>query len=131
MLGGPECFFLLKWCNTVHSECPQIRYYLPENQLFSRLIFHNSKKYLPYQSSIEIEISMLARKQIHLDIQGAGVWGLPPRSRRNFLKKIKRNDGFSFKVKFFITFLQGSLDPQNYELAPQIPENNYQCSPAP
>ena len=28
-------------------------------------------------------------------------------------------------------FFQSSLSPQNYELAPQIPENNYQCFPAP
>ena len=32
---------------------------------------------------------------------------------------------------FFYYLLQGSLDPQNYEFAPQIPENNYKCSPAP
>ena len=40
--------------------------------------------------------------------------------------KIRNQDqeGFSFKVRFFFTFLQGSLDPQNYELAPQIPEKN-------
>ena len=32
---------------------------------------------------------------------------------------------------FILLFLQGSLYPQNYELAPQIPEKNYQCSAAP
>ena len=31
-------------------------------------------------------------------------------------------------MRFFLTFLQGSLNPQNYELASQIPVNNYQCS---
>ena len=36
-----------------------------------------------------------------------------------FFEKIKQNEGFSFKVRFFFTFLQGSLNPQNYELAPQ------------
>ena len=26
--------FLLKWCNTAHSECPKIRYYLPKTRQF-------------------------------------------------------------------------------------------------
>ena len=30
--GGVKIFFLLKWCNTAHSECSQIRYYQPKNQ---------------------------------------------------------------------------------------------------
>ena len=58
-----------------------------------------------------------------------------PTENEVFLKKIKQNEGFSFKVRFFkikfLTFLQGSLNPQNYERASQIPENNYQCFPAP
>ena len=33
-----------------------------KNQQFSRLILHNSKDYLPYQSSIPIQIRMLARE---------------------------------------------------------------------
>ena len=56
-----------------------------------------------------------------------GLGGYPPRSRRNF-KKIKQNGGFSFII-FAIWHI--SLDPQNYELAPQLPLNNYQCSPDP
>ena len=52
-----------------------------------------------------------------------GGGGLPPQKRKIFKKKIiKRNEGFSFKVRFFFTFLQSSLNPQNYELAPQIPK---------
>ena len=38
---------------------------------------------------------------------------------------------FALRWDFTLLFLQGSLNPQNYELAPQIPENNYQCSLAP
>ena len=37
---------------------------------------------------------------------------------------------FLLRWDFFYTFLQGSPNPQNYELAPQVPENNYQCSPS-
>ena len=56
----------------------------------------------------------------------------PPSEAEDFFKKINRNEGFSFQVRFFLTFfLQSSLNPQNYELALQIPENNYKCSPAP
>ena len=29
---------------------------------------------------------------------------------------------------FLFAFWQGSLDSQNYELAPQLPYNHYQCS---
>ena len=56
-----------------------------------------------------------------------GGGGLP----KNCFEKIKQNEGLSFKVRFCFPFLQGSLNPPNYELAPQISENNYQCSPAP
>ena len=31
---------------------------------------------------------------------------------------------FPLRWNFIFTFLQGFLNPQNYELAPQIPENN-------
>ena len=47
--------------------------------------------------------------------------GLLPQKPKDFLQKIKRNEGFSFKVRVLFTFLQGSLNPQNYELAPKIP----------
>ena len=50
-----------------------------------------------------------------------------------FKKKVKRNIDFFFKMrflKFIIYFLQGFLNPPNYEIAQQIPENNYQCFPA-
>ena len=46
-----------------------------------------------------------------------------------FFKKVIRNFGFSFKVRFFkfiFYVLQGFLGPLNYEVAPQILENNYQ-----
>ena len=32
--GGVQNFFLLKRCNTAHSECSQICYYQPKNQQF-------------------------------------------------------------------------------------------------
>ena len=56
-----------------------------------KIIRHISHQY-------EIQISTLGRKKIHLDYQ-KGVWGLPPMSCR-FL--IKRNEGFSFRVRFFL-----------------------------
>ena len=46
-----------------------------------------------------------------------GGLGLSPQKQKKFLK-IKQNGGFSF---IFFAFWQGSLDPQNYELAPQLP----------
>ena len=52
---------------------------------------------------------------------GGGGGGLPSEAEDLLKKKIKRNEGFSFKVIFF-TFLHCSLNPQNYELTPQIPE---------
>ena len=53
-------FFLLKWYNLAHSECPKIPYYQPKKSTFSSLISLNSKNYSPYQSLIPIQISMLA-----------------------------------------------------------------------
>ena len=41
-----------------------------------------------------------------------------------FKKKIKKNEGFLLRQDFsnlFFTFRQGSLNPPNYELAPQLP----------
>ena len=46
---------------------------------------------------------------------------LPPEAEEFFLKKSNEMKAFPLRWDFFITFLQGSLDPQNYELAPQIP----------
>ena len=58
---GVQNFFLLKWCNTVHSECPK---YVNINLKIDNFQanFHNSKIYLAYQSLIPIQISMLAQK---------------------------------------------------------------------
>ena len=77
-LGGREFFFLLKWCDTAHSLCSKMRYNQPKNQQISRLNLHNSKNYPDQHVS--------TRKKIHLDIQGGSGGGLPPRSRRFFLK---------------------------------------------
>ena len=57
-----------------------------------------------------------------------GIWGPPPEAEGIFLK-IKQNEGFFFKVRFFLNlfffyFLKGFLNPQNYELALKIHENN-------
>ena len=38
---------------------------------------------------------------------------------------------FSLRLNIFFTFLQGSLNPKNYEPTPESPENNYQFSPDP
>ena len=48
-----------------------------------------------------------------------GVWGgaIPPEADE-ILKKIKQNEGFSLFYFYFFAFWQGSLYPQNYELAP-------------
>ena len=35
------------------------------------------------------------------------------------------------RLFIFFTYLQGSVNSQNYELAPQTSENNHQCSPPP
>ena len=58
-----------------------------------------------------------------------------------FFENSKRNEGFSFKVRFIFTFLQGSLNPKNMSLlpkslkiitsAPQLPENKGSFSPDP
>ena len=59
--------------------------------------FLNSKNYLPYQSSIPIQISTLARKQIHSDIQGV-LGGSPRQKPEIFLeKKIKQMKAFPFR----------------------------------
>ena len=46
-----------------------------------------------------------------------GVWGAIPPEAEEIIKN-QQNGGFSF---IFFAFWQGSLDPQNYELAPQLP----------
>ena len=49
---------------------------------------------------------------------------IPPEAEE-ILKKPNKMEAFPL---FFFAFWQGSLDPQIYELAPQLPQNNYQCS---
>ena len=49
-----------------------------------------------------------------------GGGGFP--SEAEGLKKIKRNERFSFKVGFYFHFFAGLPKSQNYEIAPQIPE---------
>ena len=51
-----------------------------------------------------------------------------PQKPKIFFKKNKQNGGLSFKVGFFVHlffFWQGSLNPQNYELAPQLAPLKY------
>ena len=51
-----------------------------------------------------------------------GMWGFRPEAED--LKKIERNEGIFLEGMIFFTFfLQFSLNPQNYERAPQIHEN--------
>ena len=46
--------------------------------------------------------------------------------------RLKSRSVFVFSEgEISFTFLQGSLNPQNYELGPQTPKIKYQCSPAP
>ena len=59
---------------------------------------------------------MLYKNKYIYNLQ-VGSRGLAPQKQKKF-KKIKQNGGFSF---IFFAFWQGSLDSQNYELAPQIP----------
>ena len=55
-----------------------------------------------------------------------GSGGFPPGAEEMFRKR-KSNEMKAFQGEIFLTFfLQDSLNPQNYELAPRIPENNYQ-----
>ena len=67
-------FFFIKMVQYAHSERSQKRYYQRKNQQFQRLFRHNSKNYLPDQSSIPIDYVKISK--------GGG--GLPPRSRRIF-----------------------------------------------
>ena len=51
-----------------------------------------------------------------------GMWGFRPEAED--LKKNRTNEGFFLEGEFFIVlFFQFSLNPQNYERAPQIHEN--------
>ena len=69
-----------------------------------------------------------------------GVWGASPHKPKNVLKKSTEMKAFPLRRDFCFT-LQGSLDPQNYELAPkslkiitsapQLPENIKPFSPDP
>ena len=47
-----------------------------------------------------------------------GVWGFTPPEAEDFFKKSNKMEAFPL---FFFAFWQGSLDPPNYELAPQLP----------
>ena len=64
----------------------------------------------------------MIRKISTLRIYKGGLGGYPPRSRSNF-KKSSKMEAFPlfFFFFFFFAFWQGSLDPKNYELAPQHP----------
>ena len=41
---------------------------------------------------------------------------------------LKNQTKWRLFLYFVFAFWQGSLDPQSYELDPQLPYNNYQCS---
>ena len=86
--GGPD-FFLLKWCNLAHSECSQIRYYLPKNKQFQgkfsiivKIICHISHQYQ----------SRLACQHKSNTLAGSG---------EDFFLKVKENEWLFLKVIFF------------------------------
>ena len=57
------------------------------------------------------------RKEIHLEVT-RGAWGaIPPEAEEIFKNQTK----WRLFLYFFLAFWQGSPDPQNYELAPQLP----------
>ena len=49
---------------------------------------------------------------------GRGGGGLSPQKQKIFFLKSNKMEAFPI---YFFAFWQGSLDPQNYELAPQLP----------
>ena len=56
-------------------------------------------------------------KKIHLEVT-RGVWGaIPPEAEDIFKNQTK----WRLFLYLFFAFWQGSPDPQNYELAPQLP----------
>ena len=97
---------------------------------FLRIIFRNSKKIFAISVTTTNPDEHFSMK-VNIFIFHKGDLGDFLPEAEDFFKKNKQNEGFSFNVRFVFTLLQGSLNPQNYELAPQILENNYQCSPAP
>ena len=53
---------------------------------------------------------------------GRGGGCFPKEAEDFFLKKSNGMKALPSRWDFFVTFLQSSVNPQNYELAPQIPE---------
>ena len=45
--------------------------------------------------------------------------GAAPQKPKIFFLKFKRMEGFSFKVRFFFNFLQGSPNPKTMSLLPK------------
>ena len=99
----------------VHSERSKVFYYQPKINNFKD---NKSTAKLNDQSSPRtIHVYMLAGK-VNTVTFYKGVYGATPKKHKK-LKKAIQNGGFSFI--FFFTLWQGSLNPQNYELAPQLP----------
>ena len=60
---------------------------------------------------------MLFENKYIYNLQGGGSWGLSPPVAVENSKKSNKMEAFPFLLAFW----QGSLDPQNFELAPQLP----------
>ena len=60
---------------------------------------------------------MLYKNKYIYNLQG-GSGGVAPKKQKKFKNKSNKMEAFPL---FFFAFWQGSLDPQNNELAPQIP----------
>ena len=105
-----------KWCDLVHSERSKVHYYQPKNQQLKGLYINKQILFAIFFFLLNRDVHV--NKLLHFIRESVGQ---PPEAKASFKKQ---NGGFSLQVNFFnlcFTFWQGSLNPQNYEFAPQIP----------
>ena len=109
----------------MHSGCSEVRNYEPKNQQFK--VYQKSTEtniiphiFLQYQSHAHVSTNV---NILTFYRGGGGSEGQPPKPNNIFFKS-NEMEAFSLRCDFlnlFLTFVQDTLNPQNYELAPQFP----------
>ena len=110
------------WCNV------GVPKYVITNQkpTISRLLYQQQQNIIAICFT-PINFQMCILWKINTFIIDKGVWGVSPQKQKKIKKKSNKIEAFPL----YFYFWQGSLNPQNYELAPQLPLNNYQCTSDP
>ena len=116
MLGGSPGKFLTKWCDLAQSG--GIPKYVITNLKINNFKEKNEQENLIAVFLSQNNLDEHVSSKINTFRICKGSLGARPRKAEDIFLKIKQNGGFSLFFFYFFAYWQGSLNPQNYELAP-------------